>query len=159
LEILQPEQIESAFRAVQELERRSQAVDQQWRLRLERLEYQALEPSEAMRKSIPDFVFCWQTRPTPPTESSSRWQPSRDAVVTDWSLSPRCSPPRIAATQLRFDTAQLFTAQKRTFTVLSTRHFRRTGTGQWPVPSGDRRTERVRRSFCMRRPRCPCLRS
>jgi excisionase family DNA binding protein len=41
LEILQPDQIEIAFRAVQELERRSQAVDQQWRLRLERLEYQA----------------------------------------------------------------------------------------------------------------------
>lgn len=41
LEILQPEQIEIAFRAVQELERRSQAVDQQWRMRLERLEYQA----------------------------------------------------------------------------------------------------------------------
>jgi DNA invertase Pin-like site-specific DNA recombinase len=41
LEILQPEQIEIAFRAVQELERRSQAIDQQWRMRLERLEYQA----------------------------------------------------------------------------------------------------------------------
>jgi excisionase family DNA binding protein len=41
LEILQPDQIEIAFRAVQELERRSQAIDQQWRLRLERLEYQA----------------------------------------------------------------------------------------------------------------------
>ena len=41
LEILQPDQIEIAFRAVQELERRSQAVDQQWRMRLERLEYQA----------------------------------------------------------------------------------------------------------------------
>jgi DNA invertase Pin-like site-specific DNA recombinase len=41
LEILQPEQIEIAFRAVQELDRRSQAIDQQWRLRLERLEYQA----------------------------------------------------------------------------------------------------------------------
>jgi len=40
-EILQPEQIEIAFRAVQELERRSQAVDQQWRMRLERLDYQA----------------------------------------------------------------------------------------------------------------------
>ena len=40
-EILQPEQIQIAVRAVQELERRSQAVDQQWRLRLERLEYQA----------------------------------------------------------------------------------------------------------------------
>jgi len=41
LQILQPDQIEIAFRAVQELERRSQAVDQQWRMRLERLEYQA----------------------------------------------------------------------------------------------------------------------
>ena len=41
LEVLQPEQIEIAFRAAQELERRSQAVDQQWRMRLDRLEYQA----------------------------------------------------------------------------------------------------------------------
>ena len=41
LEVLQPEQIEIALRAVQELERRSQAVDQQWRMRLERLDYQA----------------------------------------------------------------------------------------------------------------------
>ena len=41
LEILRPEQIEIALRAVQELERHSQAIDQQWRLRLERLEYQA----------------------------------------------------------------------------------------------------------------------
>ena len=51
-------------------------------------------------------------------------------------LSPLLST-RIAATQLRFNTARLFTAQKRTFTVLSTRHFRRTGTGHWPLPSGD----------------------
>jgi len=41
LEILQPDQIQIALRAVQELEQRSQAVDQQWRMRLERLEYQA----------------------------------------------------------------------------------------------------------------------
>ena len=41
LEILRPEQVEIAFRAVKELERRGQAVDQQWRLRIERLEYQA----------------------------------------------------------------------------------------------------------------------
>lgn len=41
LEILRPEQIEIALRAVKELERRSQAVDQQWRMRIERLEYQA----------------------------------------------------------------------------------------------------------------------
>jgi len=41
LEILRPEQIEIALRAVKELERRGQAVDQQWRMRLERLDYQA----------------------------------------------------------------------------------------------------------------------
>jgi len=41
LKILHPEQIEIAFRAVKELERRGQAVDQQWRMRIERLEYQA----------------------------------------------------------------------------------------------------------------------
>ena len=41
LEILRPEQVEIAFRALKELEGRSQAVDQQWRLRLERLEYHA----------------------------------------------------------------------------------------------------------------------
>jgi len=41
LEILRPEQVEIALRAVKELERRSQAVDQQWRMRIERLEYQA----------------------------------------------------------------------------------------------------------------------
>jgi DNA invertase Pin-like site-specific DNA recombinase len=41
LEILRPEQVEIALRAVKELERRSQSVDQQWRMRIERLEYQA----------------------------------------------------------------------------------------------------------------------
>lgn len=41
LEILRPEQVEIALRAVNELERRSQALDQQWRMRIERLEYQA----------------------------------------------------------------------------------------------------------------------
>jgi excisionase family DNA binding protein len=41
LEILRPEQVEIALRAVKELERRGQAVDQQWRMRVERLEYQA----------------------------------------------------------------------------------------------------------------------
>ncbi len=41
LEVLQPEQVEIALRAVKELERRSQAIDQQWRMRIERLEYQA----------------------------------------------------------------------------------------------------------------------
>jgi excisionase family DNA binding protein len=41
LEILRPEQIEIALGAVKELERRSQAIDQQWRMRLERLEYQS----------------------------------------------------------------------------------------------------------------------
>jgi DNA invertase Pin-like site-specific DNA recombinase len=41
LEVLHPEQVEIALRAVKELERRSQAVDQQWRMRIQRLEYQA----------------------------------------------------------------------------------------------------------------------
>lgn len=41
LEILQPEQVTIALRAVEELERRSQAVDQQWKMRIERLEYQS----------------------------------------------------------------------------------------------------------------------
>ena len=41
LEILRPDQIEIALRAVKELERRSHAVDQQWRMRIERLEYQS----------------------------------------------------------------------------------------------------------------------
>lgn len=41
LEILHPEQIEIAFRAMKELERRSQTIDQQWRMRIERLDYQA----------------------------------------------------------------------------------------------------------------------
>jgi len=38
------------------------------------------------------------------TESSSRRRPSWATCVTDWSFSFHCSPPRIAATQLRFDT-------------------------------------------------------
>lgn len=41
MEILRPEQIEIALRALNELERRAQSVDHQWRMRLERLEYQA----------------------------------------------------------------------------------------------------------------------
>jgi excisionase family DNA binding protein len=41
LELIRPEQIQIAIRAVQELERRSHALDQQWRMRIERLEYQA----------------------------------------------------------------------------------------------------------------------
>jgi excisionase family DNA binding protein len=41
LEVLQPEQVTIALRAVQELERRSQTVDQQWKMRIERLEYQS----------------------------------------------------------------------------------------------------------------------
>ena len=47
----------------------------------------------------------------------------------DWSFSFRCSPPRIAATQLRFDTARFFTAQERTLTVLSSCLLRRTRAG------------------------------
>ncbi len=43
---------------------------------------------------------------------------SRD-LVTDGSFSPCCSPPRLAATQLRFDTPRLVAAGKRTSTVPS----------------------------------------
>jgi DNA invertase Pin-like site-specific DNA recombinase len=40
LEVLQPEQLEIALRALKELEERSEAIDRQWRMRIERLEYQ-----------------------------------------------------------------------------------------------------------------------
>ncbi len=72
------------------------------------------------------FAIRSQARPSTPTESSSRRRPIRAACVTDWSFSFRCSPPRLAATQFRFDTARLFTAQRRTSTALSQRHPRRT---------------------------------
>jgi DNA invertase Pin-like site-specific DNA recombinase len=41
LEVLQPEQLEIALRALKELEERREAIDRQWRMRIERLEYQA----------------------------------------------------------------------------------------------------------------------
>ena len=88
------------------------------------------------------FVFRSKTRPSTPTESSSRRLSFGTTCVTDWSFSFRCSPPRIAATQLRFDTARLFTAQKRTSTALSHCPLRRTGgdglvPGSWrPVGGG-----------------------
>ena len=65
------------------------------------------------------FAFRSKARPSTPTESSSRRRPTRAVWVTDWSFSFRCSPPRVATTQLRFDTARFFTAQERTSTALS----------------------------------------
>ena len=41
LEVFQPEQVQLALEAIQALEARQAAVERQWRLRLERLEYQA----------------------------------------------------------------------------------------------------------------------
>src|SRR5208337_2513864 len=41
LEVLQPEQFQIALRAVNELQERSEAIDGQWRMRIERLDYQA----------------------------------------------------------------------------------------------------------------------
>ena len=41
LEVLQPEQFQIALRAVNELQERSEAIDRQWRMRIERLDYQA----------------------------------------------------------------------------------------------------------------------
>jgi hypothetical protein len=40
--------------------------------------------------------------------------PNPEATVTDWSFSFRCSPPRVATTQLRFNTPRLFAAGERT---------------------------------------------
>ena len=39
--MLQPEQFQIALRAVNELQERSEAIDRQWRMRIERLDYQA----------------------------------------------------------------------------------------------------------------------
>ena len=41
LEVLQPEQFQIALRAVKELQLRGEAIDGQWRMRIERLDYQA----------------------------------------------------------------------------------------------------------------------
>ena len=72
------------------------------------------------------FAFHSQARPATPTESSSRRTARRPSCVSDWSFSFRCSPPRLTATQLRFDTARFFTAQERTSTTPSPRLLRRT---------------------------------
>ena len=71
------------------------------------------------------FATHSKARPSTPTESSSH-RPHLGACVTDWSFSLRCSPPRLAATQLRFHTPRLFAAEERTFTALTQRHLRRT---------------------------------
>ena len=60
---------------------------------------------------------------------------SRD-LVTDRSFSFRCSPPRLAATQLRFDTPRLLAVGKRTSIVLSSRPLRRTRARQSPARRG-----------------------
>jgi hypothetical protein len=72
------------------------------------------------------FATRSQARPSTLTESSPRRLPHWTACVTDWSFSFRCSPPRVATTQLRFDTARLLTAQEQTSTALSLRTPRRT---------------------------------
>lgn len=41
LEVLKPDQIEIALRALEELENRNKAIDKQWRMKLQRAEYQA----------------------------------------------------------------------------------------------------------------------
>ena len=41
LEVIKPDQIEIAIAALDELERRNRAVDIQWRMRVERAEYEA----------------------------------------------------------------------------------------------------------------------
>ena len=74
----------------------------------------------------PAITFSHGASPSTPTESSSPRPPAWAVCVTDWSFSFRCSPPRLAATQLRSDTARLFTAQKPTSTAPSQRLLRRT---------------------------------
>ncbi len=75
---------------------------------------------------LTDFAFHSQARPPPPTESSSRGPPAWADGITDWPFSFRCSPPRVAATQLRFDASRFLTARERTRTALSQHPFRRT---------------------------------
>ena len=41
LEVIQPKQIELAIKALEELERRENAINNQWRMRIERAEYEA----------------------------------------------------------------------------------------------------------------------
>jgi hypothetical protein len=41
LEVLQPEKFQIALRAVNELQERSETIDRQWRMRIERFDYQA----------------------------------------------------------------------------------------------------------------------
>src|SRR5439155_697853 len=74
-----------------------------------------------------------QARPSPPTESSSLCSSIPTNGVTDWPFSFRCSPPRVSTTQLRFDTARFFTAQKRTFTA-STKHPLGRTSAECPTP-------------------------
>ena len=79
------------------------------------------------------FATRSKARPSTPTESSSQRLPPRGACVTDWSFSLRCSPPRITATQLRFNTPRLFAAGERTFTAPTQHHLRRTSAGVSPA--------------------------
>ena len=85
---------------------------------------------------VTGFALRSQARPSTPTESSSRRRPARAACVSDWSFSFRCSPPRVATTQFRFDTARLFTAQQRTSTAPSSCLLRRTSAGRMPALPG-----------------------
>ena len=91
------------------------------------------------------FASHSKARPSTPTESSSLRMASRPPCVTDWSFSFRCSPPRIAATQLRFDTARLFAAQERTSTAPSSRLLRRTS-ADGPRPQRVESTKRAGKS-------------
>ena len=78
--------------------------------------------------------------PTMPTESSSRRRPTRVVCVTRLVVLIVPLLPTTAATQLRFDTARFFTAQKRTSTASYSCLLRRTGGAGAPpkVPRGSR---------------------
>src|SRR5207245_3588610 len=67
----------------------------------------------------------------------------RRTFVTDWSFSFHCSPPRVAATQLRFATIRFSTAWERTSTAPTQRLLRRTRDG---APSRKHRIQRRNRN-------------
>ena len=58
LEVLQPEQFQIALRAVKELQLRGEAIDGQWRMRIEHLDYQAQLAQRRYEGSI-HLIVLW----------------------------------------------------------------------------------------------------
>ncbi len=105
--------------------------------------HSVLHPStflRALRSTVITPIAVPQASPFPrrlaPTRRPNRvhgvLRPGR-TFVTDWSFSFHCSPPRVAATQLRFDTIRCSTAWERTSTAPTQRLLRRTRAGFQPA--------------------------